>query len=1051
MRFFAIAALYMTNFALRIVGVIIYARYKLWTVVSCQLALEAMGTLISLKVAYDDVDVQYALRVGSRMCRVIKNLLTFLCLGMCHLIHLKRAWARQLNEADVLSKFQGRNFLWEGPALGGERSLPVALITGVPFALLGVYAYLTKGKQWCILVNDGSNSPSPSYSWFFGSRDAEATVLAVSSTLMLAAVGLAIVDVDYCISFAVASRYHLDPSRRGQRTGRLQFLFPFVHVVYRMTEVIYRALMLVEMLIFCSVHFGRRGAVFGISLVVLDFLLGAYFLQRNAPREERTNVLLHLVVAVSILLANGTRFIDRPGFRRPAQAVTRLLDSARFLELVALCCAEFVLYKVRYRVPTREAFRVSGLRTSVFICAVAAAIYYLLSATLLRKIRGHDLHSAVAHGDCEMLRRLLDFGSGGEALDPNAQTRDGWQETPLMIASERGDCKAILLLIEAGARVQVRDAADETCFHRAIRNLHIDALQLLAQQKGARQVLQSERDSLIKVARDQEELLPEARYVKLLSLLETPQHRSASTGSNLCNAGPDSGAGPQRNLRSVRAVLCWSRNLRRLFPDAMEGDLPLFHELSSVSALVLVNAGVPLARCLLPQTSSTASSLLSNLRRVRTLGQGACGEVIEVELDEDMVNIPVSNDASSNGMNSRSSFFRSQTSHDTRITSYLRGALSFGTNFGMLRRGDETGRSHMVDCIGPRRFAMKLQAKTQFSSERIACSEVVALRRAQHPFIVRIEQAFQTPMYFVLLLELCNGGDLNMALCGLSSRSTGVDDEDEQRRTYSNEGIALTPQCAARFAGQVLLALLHLHEVAGMIYRDVKPANILLTNREQDMSRTEAKLSDFGLSVYVGRDSPRIRLAPAGTRGFLAPELYLGDDADSYSSEDELFVGRVDPYKTDAYSFGVTLELMLLGLQVGTIMRDSAYSERGYRNSSGINVHDDEESQDPSCGVLLMPDALDDVERANRLRRFCKEEGMLSVEALDLLLSLLAYSPSKRKRLSNPEVRNHPFFLRTLGCDDLSSHLLPRASTLPLTPATSLFPLGPLTSRSEAP
>lgn len=36
-----------------------------------------------------------------------------------------------------------------------------------------------------------------------------------------------------------------------------------------------------------------------------------------------------------------------------------------------------------------------------------------------------------------------------------------------------------------------------------------------------------------------------------------------------------------------------------------------------------------------------------------------------------------------------------------------------------------------------------------------ACSEVVALRRCGHPFIVRLEQAFQTPHYYALLLELC--------------------------------------------------------------------------------------------------------------------------------------------------------------------------------------------------------------------------------------------------------------------------------------------------------
>ena len=38
---------------------------------------------------------------------------------------------------------------------------------------------------------------------------------------------------------------------------------------------------------------------------------------------------------------------------------------------------------------------------------------------------------------------------------------------------------------------------------------------------------------------------------------------------------------------------------------------------------------------------------------------------------------------------------------------------------------------------------------------------------------------------------------------------------------------------AARFAAQVLLALVHLHEAYGIIYRDVKPKNVLLSAQEE--------------------------------------------------------------------------------------------------------------------------------------------------------------------------------------------------------------------------
>ena len=107
--------------------------------------------------------------------------------------------------------------------------------------------------------------------------------------------------------------------------------------------------------------------------------------------------------------------------------------------------------------------------------------------------------------------------------------------------------------------------------------------------------------------------------------------------------------------------------------------------------------------------------------------------------------------------------------------------------------------------------------------------------------------------------------------------------------------------------GQALAIAIDLAEAlaaahaAGVIHRDVKPANIMLT-------RSGAKLLDFGLarlrpSLVVGRavssaGDPATRTRLFGTLPYMAPELLRGAEADA---------------RTDLFAFGATLYEMLAG------------------------------------------------------------------------------------------------------------------------------------------
>lgn len=273
---------------------------------------------------------------------------------------------------------------------------------------------------------------------------------------------------------------------------------------------------------------------------------------------------------------------------------------------------------------------------------------------------------------------------------------------------------------------------------------------------------------------------------------------------------------------------------------------------------------------------------------------------------------------------------------------------------------------------------MKLQAKSQANVEWQACSEVIALRRAAHPFIVKLEAALQTPHFYALLMELCTGGDMNKVICAAV-------DADGRR-------LGLPAERAARYTGQVLLALVHLHETLGIVYRDVKLENVLLSAKD------EAKLADFGLAVYVGV-SNRASMNLAGTPGFLAPELVFGE---SFSSDGAAASvgGGIDPFKTDAYSFGVLLAVMLLGQDIADV----------YENTRG----------DP----WLVPQLGNESEATAQLDNV-EAIGRLPLGGRSLLSLLLPHSPARRCRLADAAVVEHEFFLTALGCTELGPHLLP--------------------------
>ncbi|KAF5801071.1 putative protein kinase AGC-RSK-2 family [Helianthus annuus] len=123
-------------------------------------------------------------------------------------------------------------------------------------------------------------------------------------------------------------------------------------------------------------------------------------------------------------------------------------------------------------------------------------------------------------------------------------------------------------------------------------------------------------------------------------------------------------------------------------------------------------------------------------------------------------------------------------------------------------------------------FAMKVMDKASLANRKKlsrAQTEREILQLLDHPFLPTLYTHFETDRFTCLVMEYCPGGDLHT----LRQRQPG--------RHFSEH--------AARFyAAEVLLALEYLH-MLGVVYRDLKPENVLVRDDGHIM------LSDFDLSL----------------------------------------------------------------------------------------------------------------------------------------------------------------------------------------------------------
>lgn len=105
----------------------------------------------------------------------------------------------------------------------------------------------------------------------------------------------------------------------------------------------------------------------------------------------------------------------------------------------------------------------------------------------------------------------------------------------------------------------------------------------------------------------------------------------------------------------------------------------------------------------------------------------------------------------------------------------------------------------------------------------------------------------------------------------------------------------LAPADALRITSEIADGLAAAHR-SGLIHRDVKPENVLMTKESHGLGR--AKIGDFGLAKRVRGRGEKVFDGLVGTPHYMAPELFSGSQASP---------------STDVYALGVCLFRMLTG------------------------------------------------------------------------------------------------------------------------------------------
>ena len=150
-------------------------------------------------------------------------------------------------------------------------------------------------------------------------------------------------------------------------------------------------------------------------------------------------------------------------------------------------------------------------------------------------------------------------------------------------------------------------------------------------------------------------------------------------------------------------------------------------------------------------------------------------------------------------------------------------------------------------------------------------AEATILAKLNHPQIATIFELYRSETDLLMVMEFVRGETLDHLCARLGPMS---------------------PEQAVYLTDQILSALEHAHR-AGVVHRDMKPANVMVT------PAAGIKIMDFGIARVRGAEQMTIDGRMMGTPAYMPPEQVLGQEVDG---------------RADLYSVGVVFYRMLAGM-----------------------------------------------------------------------------------------------------------------------------------------